>query len=280
MPDVRVDLGDLHGPFGAVLGEEARLPRVLRPPRTGRSWSRSRRTWHRASRSTDQSRSHGPTRVAVARAGQHRTRSRRVLCCPGAGRVWAATPAGHGPGVLVVGDTEIEPVTSSPVREARYPAAPIARASKTRGGGSGSRTNGFEPPPSPWQGDALPTELRPQVSGADDVLYRPSGTAQMLMACGVRGHAGWGAACRVRRSGGVGRVANRGAQTPKPGGLASLARSLAGQGRGMERVGGDGSGRTAVEAVRKEQEGSGGVGRGWREAWGRVALGTPRCGAM
>src|SRR5699024_11151323 len=60
---------------------------------------------------------------------------------------------------LVVGDTGFEPVTSS-VSGKRATAAPIARAPEgARSGWSGRPDSNRRP--SPWQGDALPAELRP-----------------------------------------------------------------------------------------------------------------------
>jgi hypothetical protein len=107
-------------------------------------------------------------------------------------RYWCSSNGPSGLRISMVGDTGFEPVTSSVSRK-RAPTAPIAR------GGCGNRTRvqgfagpclchsanppvplrgrpggraaaasgrrGSNPRPSPWQGDALPTALRPRASG-------------------------------------------------------------------------------------------------------------------
>ena len=71
------------------------------------------------------------------------------------------------PGELLVGDTGIEPVTSS-VSGKRATAAPIARNRKNRrellGRESGRRDSNSRHPP--WQGGALPAELRPHMKSS------------------------------------------------------------------------------------------------------------------
>ena len=93
----------------------------------------------------------GERRCREAVSGGRRERRRPPRCCERAcvgGRYWVRTS------------------DLFRVREARYRCANRPVRPRTRGRGWSGR-RGSNPRPSPWQGDALPTELRPHIGWAD-----------------------------------------------------------------------------------------------------------------